>query len=238
MPLIKPIRTPQDYDAAQARATELLLASPSVDSEEGQELDILATLIAAYDHQQLTKDDLGKLKQLRRDQEIIPEPRRPLKIRAATPEDLAQINLIYDHYVHSSTATYQTSSRTERETAAWFAAHGEKHPVIVTEIDGRVVGWGSLSPFHARAAFDRTVEESVYIHQDFHRRGVGKAILTELLKRAKDLGHHRVIAAISGDQEPSLALHESMGFTERGRLTEVGFKFGRWLDLVYLEYRL
>jgi phosphinothricin acetyltransferase len=161
-----------------------------------------------------------------------------LCLRPATIADLVAINAIYNHSVLYSTATYQTEPSTDAERAAWFAAHGEKHPVIVAEIDGRVVGWGSLSPFHARAAFVRTVEESVYIHQDFHRRGIGKAILTDLLARAKSLGHHRVIAAISGDQQPSLALHQSMGFTERGRLTEVGLKFGRWLDLVYLEFRL
>jgi phosphinothricin acetyltransferase len=159
-------------------------------------------------------------------------------IRPAVPEDLSAINAIYNHSVLHSTATYQTEPSTDAERAAWFAAHGERHPVLVAEIDGRVVGWGSLSSFHPRAAFARTVEDSVYIHQDFHRRGVGRALLTALVARAKDLGHHRIIAAISGDQEPSLALHESLGFTERGRLTEAGFKFGRWLDMVYLEYRV
>lgn len=159
-------------------------------------------------------------------------------IRPATGADLDAINAIYNHSVLYSTATYQTEPSTGAERAAWFAVHGERHPVIVAEIAGTVVGWGSLSPYHQRAAFARTVENSVYIHKDFHRRGVGKAILVDLLRRAKELGHHRVIAAISGDQEPSLALHQSLGFTERGRLTEVGFKFGRWLDVVYLEYRV
>ena len=166
---------------------------------------------------------------------------RPLNtpsLRLAQTPDLPDINAIYNHSVLYSTATYQTEPSSDAERAAWFAAHGDRHPVVVAELDGRVVGWGSLSPYHHRAAFARTVEDSVYIHQDFHRRGVGRAILGELLKRAKEVGHHRIIAAISGDQEPSLALHESMGFTERGRLTEVGFKFGRWLDVVYLEYRV
>jgi L-amino acid N-acyltransferase len=161
-----------------------------------------------------------------------------MNIRPARTQDLSVINVIYTHSVLHSTATYQTEPSTDAERAAWFKSHGPQHPVIVAEIDGRVVGWGSLSPFHVRAAFNRTVEESVYIHQDFHRRGIGKAILTELLKRAKELGHHRVIAAISGDQEPSLALHRALGFVECGRLSEVGFKFGRWLDLIYLEHRL
>jgi L-amino acid N-acyltransferase len=159
-------------------------------------------------------------------------------LRSATTGDLAAINAIYTHSVLHSTATYQAEPSTDAERAAWFNAHGPQHPVIVAEIDGRVVGWGSLSPFHTRAAFNRTVEESVYIHQDFHRRGIGKAILADLLARAKTLGHHRVIAAISADQEPSLALHRTLGFVECGRLSEVGFKFGRWLDLVYLEHRL
>ena len=159
-------------------------------------------------------------------------------LRQASSDDLLVINAIYTHSVLHSTATYQTEPSTDAERAAWFAAHGPLHPVIVAEIDGRVVGWGSLSSFHSRAAFNRTVEESVYIHQDFHRRGLGRAILIDLLARAKSLGHHRVIAAISGEQEPSLALHRALGFVECGRLTEVGFKFGRWLDLVYLEHRL
>jgi L-amino acid N-acyltransferase YncA len=159
-------------------------------------------------------------------------------LRPANTGDLAIINAVYTHSVLHSTATYQTEPSTDAERSVWFTGHGPQHPVIVAELDGRVVGWGSLSPFHVRAAFNRTVEESVYIHQDFHRRGIGKAILTELLVRAKSLGHHRVIAAISGDQEPSLALHRALGFVECGRLNEVGFKFGRWLDLVYLEYRL
>ena len=118
-------------------------------------------------------------------------------LRPGTTDDLAAINAIYNHSVLYSTATYQTEPSTEVERAAWFAAHGPQHPVIVAELDGRVVGWGSLSLFHARAAFARTVEESVYIHHDFLRRGLGKAILAELLARAKALGHHRVIAAIS-----------------------------------------
>lgn len=159
-------------------------------------------------------------------------------LRLATPADLPAINDIYSYSVLYSTATYQSEPSTDAERAAWFAAHGKPHPVIVAEIDGQVVGWGSLSPYHPRAAFRNTVEESVYIHHDFHRRGLGRTILQDLLARARALGHHRVIAAISGDQEPSLALHRALGFTDAGRLNEVGFKFGRWLDLVYLEYRL
>jgi phosphinothricin acetyltransferase len=156
-------------------------------------------------------------------------------LRLATANDLVAINAIYNHYVTTSTATYQTVPSTDAERATWFVAHGERHPVIVAEIDGVVVGWGSLSPFHTRAAFARTVEDSLYIHPDFHRRGLGRALLTELIKRGRALGHHVIIAAISGDQQPSIALHQQFGFTDGGRLHEVGHKFGRWMDLVYLQ---
>ncbi len=159
-------------------------------------------------------------------------------LRLATPADLSAINDIYSYSVLYSTATYQSEPSTDAERLAWFTAHGKLHPVTVAEIEGKVVGWGSLSPYHPRAAFRHTVEESVYVHHDFHRRGLGRTILLDLLARARAIGHHRVIAAISGDQEPSLALHRALGFTSAGRLNEVGFKFGRWLDLVYLEYRI
>lgn len=156
-------------------------------------------------------------------------------LRAATAADLAAINDIYNHYVVSSTCTYQLEPATREERAAWFAAHGPEHPILVAELDGEVVGWGSLSTFHARAAFRRTVEDSVYIRHDRQRRGIGGALLAELVTRAQAIGHHTIIAAIDGEQAGSIVLHEQHGFTLAGRLRAVGNKFGRWLDLVYME---
>ena len=159
----------------------------------------------------------------------------PSHIRAATEADLAAINDIYNYYVGTSTCTYQTEPSTDEERRSWFAAHGPEHPVIVAELDGEVVGWGSLSKFHSRAAFRRTVEDSVYIRHDRQRRGLGGALLAELLVRGRAAGHHSIIAAIDADQAGSVVLHAQHGFTPAGRLREVGNKFGRWLDLVYLE---
>ncbi len=159
----------------------------------------------------------------------------PSRIRAATEADLAAINDIYNHYVGTSTCTYQTEPATDEERRAWFAAHGPEHPVIVAELDGDVVGWGSLSKFHSRAAFRRTVEDSVYIRHDRQRRGIGGALLAELLVRGHAAGHHSIIAAIDAEQAGSVELHARHGFTPAGRLREVGNKFGRWLDLVYWE---
>ena len=156
-------------------------------------------------------------------------------IRLATAQDLGTIEEIYNHYVLQSTCTYQEEPGTIAQRQAWFAAHGEPHPVTVLEFEGRMAGWGSLSQFHARSAYRRTVENSVYVRHDMHRRGIGAALLFDLIRRAKDLGHHAIIAGIDAEQGPSIALHRKFGFVDVGRLKEVGFKFGRWLDVVYME---
>ena len=158
-----------------------------------------------------------------------------LTIRTATEEDLAAINAIYNHFVLNSTCTYQTEPETAEGRAAWFAHHGEKHPITVGEVDGEVVAWGSLSRFHVRAAYGRTVENSVYVHPEFHRRGYGRLILFDLIERARGLGHHAIIAGIDAEQTASVALHAGAGFVEVGLLREVGFKFGRWLHVIYME---
>ena len=162
----------------------------------------------------------------------------PPMIRLATALDLPSINAIYNHYVLHSTCTYQTEPETPDARAAWFAGRGAAHPVTVAEVDGEVVGWGSLSMFHTRAAYARTVENSVYVRHDRQRRGIGRALLLDLIGRARGLGHHTIIAGISAEQAPSIALHAAAGFVEVGRLREVGHKFDRWLDVVYLQLML
>src|SRR5438876_4735756 len=107
-------------------------------------------------------------------------------LRLATAADLSAINDIYNFYVHRSTCTYQLEPESLEGRQAWFKAHPpEKYPVTVAEVSGEVVGWGSLSRFRDRAAYDGSVEASVYIHQDHHRRGLGRALLLDLLERAK-----------------------------------------------------
>ena len=156
-------------------------------------------------------------------------------IRPATESDLVAINDIYNHYVLHSTCTYQTEPETPEAREAWFAHHGPPHPITVALSGGGVVGWGSLSRFHPRAAYGRTVENSVYVHPDHQRQGIGRAILADLIERAAALGHHTIIAGIDAEQAPSVAIHAAHGFVQVGRLKEVGFKFGRWLDVVYMQ---
>jgi len=159
----------------------------------------------------------------------------PLTLRPAQASDLPAINAIYNHYVRNSTCTYQTICSTEAERVTWFVGHGEKHPVVVMEEDGVVVAWGSLSKLHERQAFAHTVEDSVYVHHQHHSRGIGRTILEELLRLARQIGHHTVLGAISADQEASLALHAKLGFEQVGHLRQVGFKFDRWLDVIWVQ---
>lgn len=156
-------------------------------------------------------------------------------IRLATPRDLTAINAIYNHYVETSTATFQTEPSTDAERQAWFESHGPQHPVTVFEDAGEVVAWAALNRYHARQAYGHTVENSVYVRDDQRGRGIGRALLSDLVERARELRHHAILAAIAGDQPASLALHEHAGFMFAGRFREVGWKFDQWLDVVFLE---
>lgn len=164
--------------------------------------------------------------------------RAAYRIRPAVKRDLKAINDIYNHYVLNSTCTYQEEPEPMAARRAWFAHHGKKHPLIVAVADGRVVGWGSLSAYHARSAYRHTVENSVYVHHEHHRCGIGSLLLEELIVRARKLDHRAIIAGIDGSQTASVALHAKFGFEKVGHLKDVGFKFGRWLDVIYMELRL
>jgi phosphinothricin acetyltransferase len=109
---------------------------------------------------------------------------------------------------------------------------------VVAEVAGAVLGWGALSRFHTREAYLHTVENSVYVHHEHHRRGLAAALLAELIALARQHGHHTIIADIDGEQAPSLALHERYGFERVGQLKAVGYKFNRWLDVVCMQYTL
>jgi phosphinothricin acetyltransferase len=155
--------------------------------------------------------------------------------RQATMTDAAAIADIYNQSVLRSTATFDTQVQSAEEREAWLASHGERQPVIVALAEGRVVGWASLSRWSERPAYDRTVEVSVYIDEGARFRGVGKALMAELLQRARDLGHHALIARICTENEVSLRMTRRFGFESVGVLREVGEKFGRLLDVEILE---
>lgn len=166
-----------------------------------------------------------------------PQPRAgdTVRVRLATAADLPRINEIYNHYVLHSTCTYQEEPESAAGRAQWFARHGERYPVTVAEMDGQVVGWGSLSPYHVRSAYRHTVENSVYVHAAWHGRGIGARLLADLIARAEALGYRAVIAVIDSAQPASASLHTRHGFEKVGHFREIGRKFGRWLDVTYYE---
>jgi len=161
-----------------------------------------------------------------------------MQVRLASVEDAEAIRRIYNVEVTLSTVTFDIEPRTLRSQRAWVSRHQGAHPAVVAVEGGEICGFGSLSPFRDRPAYATTVEDSVYVDAASRGRGVGRSLLKELLRLATGQGFHTVIARTTGDNEPSIALHESCGFTLLGVEREVGRKFGRWLDVAILQKML
>lgn len=158
-----------------------------------------------------------------------------MRIRDAVNEDLPDLLRIYNDAIAKSTATFDTSQLTLEERAVWFSHYGGPHPLLVSEEDGKVTGYGSLSRFRDKDGFARTVEISIYVDESWRGKGIGKALLQELLRRGKELGHHVVVAGITGGNAVSTNLHKAHGFQYVGRFREVGHKFGEWQDVDFYQ---
>jgi L-amino acid N-acyltransferase YncA len=168
----------------------------------------------------------------------IPNAADAVEIRLAERRDAAGIRTIYNHYVTESTALFDMVPRTLDEQVQWLDEHAGGHPALVAERDGRIVGFGSLSPFRARPAYATTVEDSVYLLAGHQGMGIGRRLLEELIRLASAHGFHAVIARITGENEASIGLHAACGFELVGTEREVGRKFGRWLDVVEMQRML
>lgn len=156
--------------------------------------------------------------------------------RLASTDDSEAIRAIYNREVLTSTVTFDLVARTEEDQLAWMDEHSGAHPAVVAEDDdGRICGFGSLSPWRARPAYRTTVEDSVYVDPDFQGRGVGRGILEELVRLAESHGFHAIMARVVGGHEASIGLHQACGFEIVGIEHEVGRKFGRWLDVVLMQ---
>ncbi|MBI3073634.1 MAG: N-acetyltransferase [Deltaproteobacteria bacterium] len=149
--------------------------------------------------------------------------------------DVDPIRDIYNHYVLTSTCTFDIEPRPPEPPEVWLSQHPASYPAIVACDGDKVVGWATLSPHRTRCAYQNTVESSVYIHRDQHRRGIGRQLMKDLVQRAATLGHHTILAGIADHQQASLRLHEALGFTSVGCLREVGYKFGRWIDVDWMQ---
>jgi L-amino acid N-acyltransferase len=160
-----------------------------------------------------------------------------ITIRLANANDLIAINDIYNWYVPRSTCTYQEELEPIEARQRWFEAHqrNPRHPVTVALSNDEVVGWGSLSSYRERSAYRFTCENSVYVRHDLHGHGIGSALLADLIERANALDYRSIIAGIDGEQSASIAMHAKFGFVECGRQVAVGYKFDRWLDVLFMQ---
>lgn len=156
-------------------------------------------------------------------------------IRAARESDLETILEIYNHAVVHTTATFDVAPRSLEAQKSWFAEHVAPYPVIVWEEDGRVLAWGSISPYAPRPAYRFAGEVSVYVEPGSRRRGLGEGLARELVALGTAAGFHTLVALITDENEVSIRLAETTGFHRTGKLEEVGFKFDRWLDVAVYQ---
>lgn len=162
-----------------------------------------------------------------------------MKIREALKEDLPVILEIMNDAILNSTAIYDYNVRTTEYINNWFEKkHTESLPVIVGELEGKTIGFGSYGIFRAFDGYKYSAEHSIYIAKGFRGMGRGGELLQKLIVLAKEQGFHTLIAGIDADNEGSCKFHSKFGFVEVGRFREVGYKFDRWLDLVFMQLLL
>lgn len=162
-----------------------------------------------------------------------------MEIRQARSDDARAIMNIYNPYVVGSTSTFDLVPRSLESQIEWLEDRsGARFVLVAQDDDGTVIGFASTSPYRDRAAYATTVEDSVYVAEGHHTRGVGAALLDELVRTARAHGFHSMIARIVSDHTASIALHRACGFESIGHEREVGRKFGRWLDVIIMQRML
>ncbi|HWD89416.1 MAG TPA: GNAT family N-acetyltransferase [Mucilaginibacter sp.] len=157
-------------------------------------------------------------------------------IRNAAENDIPGILEIYNHVIVHTTSVYSEHPHTLEMRLTWYRDRmGNGFPVFVAEEAGKVTGFSSFGHFRVWPCYRYTVENSVYVHPDHRGKGISKLLMQPLIDRASEMGMHAMIAGIDADNAVSYRLHQSFGFVEVAHFREVGFKFGRWLDLKFME---
>jgi phosphinothricin acetyltransferase len=156
-------------------------------------------------------------------------------IRPAQPQDALDLHAIWTPVIRETTSIFHTTERSPEEIAALTTG---PDPFLVWDDDGRVLGFARCFPFRAGNGYTRTVEHTILLAPEAQGRGLGRQLIDALALAAARQDRHTMIGAISAENAPGLAFHAACGFREHGRLPEVGYKFGRWLDLVLMGRRL
>ena len=166
-----------------------------------------------------------------------------LTLRAYNPDthtDSEAIAAIYGHHVLHGSASFETEAPDASEMYRRMQTVLEAgFPVLIAELDGQIAGYAYAGPFHHRAAYGGTVEDSIYVDHALARRGVGRALLSELIAQLRRAGYQQVMAVIGDSQNAgSIKLHHTLGFRHIGTAQGIGFKFGRFVDVVYMQLPL
>lgn len=162
-----------------------------------------------------------------------------IELRDATENELSAIMEIYNDAVLTTTAIWNDTLVDLNNRMEWFAARKQRgFPVIVAVKDGVVAGYASYGDWRAFDGYRHTREHSVYVHKDARGSGIGKLLMQAVIEHATGNDVHVLIGAIEAENTASIRLHESLGFRVAGRFSEVGTKFGRWLDLTCMELKL
>ncbi len=161
---------------------------------------------------------------------------RSFAIRPATHADLGAIVGLYNWAVNQTFATIDSEPLDDAEAAAWWEAHGKRSKLIVCTDESGVIGWARLFPWKQRG-FD-VVEDLVYVDPVHQGRGIGRTLLTELIKEAQGLGYRTIVATIATDNRSGLALHSRLGFEVVGTIRDAANKFDRWMDITLVQRSL
>jgi len=161
-------------------------------------------------------------------------------VRPATPDDLPAIHSIYSHHVLHGLASFEESAPPLEEMRRRFDdVRGRRLPYLAADFGGALIGYGYCAPYRSRSAYRYSLEDSIYVRQGSEGRGVGAALLRELVSRCEGLGYRSIIAVIGDSANAaSINLHASLGFLRVGTLRSAGFKFGRWVDSVLMQRML
>ena len=160
-----------------------------------------------------------------------------VEIRPATPDDLAAVQAIYAHHVLKGLASFEEVPPPREEIARRYReVTGQGLPWIIAQYGDRIAGYGYCALYRSRSAYRYSLEDSIYVHHEMHGRGIGSALLDELIGRCEALGYRQLIAVIGDSANAaSIRLHAAAGFLRAGTLRSAGFKFDRWVDSVIMQ---